>query len=39
MGVAAFPVTLFIDATGRIVRQTGLLDKAQLITYIESDLL
>ena len=39
MGVAAFPVTLFVDASGRIVRQTGLLDEAQLIAYIESDLL
>ncbi|MEQ1874864.1 MAG: hypothetical protein ABL953_14205, partial [Ilumatobacteraceae bacterium] len=39
MGVAAFPVTLFIDATGRIVRQTGLLDEAQLAAYIEGDLL
>jgi thiol-disulfide isomerase/thioredoxin len=39
MGVAAFPVTLFVDATGRIVRQTGLLDEAQLIAYIEGDLL
>lgn len=38
-GVAAFPVTLFVDADGRIVRQTGQLDEAQLIAYIESDLL
>ncbi len=38
-GVAAFPVTLFVDANGRIVRQTGQLDEAQLIAFIESDLL
>lgn len=39
MGVAAFPVTLFVDANGRIVRQTGQLDEAQLIDFIEDDLL
>ena len=39
MGVAAFPVTLFVDANGRIVRQTGQLDEAQLIDYIEDGLL
>lgn len=39
MGVAAFPVTLFVDASGRIVRQTGQLDEAELIGFIESDLL
>jgi peroxiredoxin len=39
MGVAAFPVTLFVDATGRIVRQTGQLDEEQLSGFIESDLL
>ncbi len=38
-GVAAFPVTLFVDASGRIVRQTGQLDEAELIAFIESDLL
>ena len=38
-GVAAFPVTLFVDASGRIVRQTGQLDEAELIALIESDLL
>lgn len=38
-GVAAFPVTLFVDATGRIVRQTGQLDEAELVAFIESDLL
>lgn len=38
-GVAAFPVTLFVDASGRIVRQTGQLDEADLIAIIESDLL
>lgn len=39
VGVAAFPVTLFINADGGIVRQTGQLDLAQLSAYIESDLL
>lgn len=39
VGVAAFPVTLFVDASGRIVRQTGQLDEAELINFIESDLL
>ena len=39
VGVAAFPVTLFVDASGRIVRQTGQLDEAKLIAFIESDLL
>ena len=38
-GVAAFPVTLFIDSSGKIVRQTGQLDQAELIDIIESDLL
>ncbi|CAN5656668.1 hypothetical protein BH10ACT2_BH10ACT2_02970 [soil metagenome] len=39
VGVAAFPVTLFVNADGRIVRQTGQLDEAKLIAFIESDLL
>ncbi len=39
VGVAAFPVTLFVDSSGRIVRQTGQLDEAELIDFIESDLL
>ena len=39
VGVAAFPVTLFVDSNGRIVRQTGQLDEAELIAFIESDLL
>ncbi len=39
VGVAAFPVTLFVDASGRIVRQTGQLNEAELIAFIESDLL
>lgn len=30
IGVVAFPVTLFVDATGRIVRQTGELDADEL---------
>ncbi|MCE9621821.1 MAG: TlpA family protein disulfide reductase [Actinomycetia bacterium] len=38
-GVAAFPVTLFVDANGRILRQTGQLDEAELTAIIESDLL
>ena len=39
VGIAAFPVTLFVDPTGTIVRQTGQLDEAQLSEYIESELL
>jgi len=39
VGIAAFPVTLFIDADGRIVRQTGQLDQAELSTIIEDELL
>lgn len=39
VGLAAFPVTLFVDANGRIVRQTGQLNEAQLIAIIERDLL
>lgn len=39
VGIAAFPVTLFVNADGVIVRQTGQLDEAQLTEYIESDLL
>ena len=39
VGVAAFPVTLFVNADGRIIRQTGQLDEAQLVAFIESDLL
>ncbi|MDP2290868.1 MAG: TlpA disulfide reductase family protein [Actinomycetota bacterium] len=38
-GIAAFPVTLFVDADGTIVRQTGQLDEAQLTEFIQSDLL
>lgn len=38
-GVAAFPVTLFVDASGRILEQTGQLDEAELIDLIESNLL
>jgi hypothetical protein len=30
MEVAAFPVTLFVDADGTIVDQTGKLDRAAL---------
>jgi thiol-disulfide isomerase/thioredoxin len=39
VGIAAFPVTLFVNADGTIVRQTGLLDEAKIAQYIESDLL
>ena len=39
VGIAAFPVTLFVDATGTIVRQTGQLDEAQISEYLESELL
>ena len=39
VGVTAVPVTLFVNADGRIVRQTGQLDEAELIAFIESDLL
>ncbi len=39
IGVAVGPVTLFVDANGRIVRQTGQLDEAELIDIIESYLL
>lgn len=39
VGIAAFPVTLFINADGVIVRQTGQLDQASITKYIESDLL
>lgn len=33
VGITAFPVTLFIDAGGNIVRQTGELDEAELRAY------
>ena len=39
VGIAAFPVTLFVNADGVIIRQTGQLDEAQLADYIESELL
>lgn len=39
VGIAAFPVTLFVDASGTIVRQSGQLDEAKLTEYIESELL
>lgn len=39
VGIAAFPVTLFVDPNGTIVRQTGQLDEAQISEYIESELL
>jgi thiol-disulfide isomerase/thioredoxin len=39
VGIAAFPVTLFVNADGTIVRQTGQLDEATLTKYIENELL
>lgn len=38
-GISAFPVTLFVDASGSIVAQTGALDAVQLEQHIEDDLL
>lgn len=35
VGITAFPVTLFVAADGTIVRQTGVLDEADLRTYAE----
>jgi thiol-disulfide isomerase/thioredoxin len=39
VGIAAFPVTLFVAADGTIVQQTGQLDQAKLTSIIESELL
>ena len=39
IGIAAFPVTLFVAANGTIVKQTGQLDEAKLTALIESELL
>jgi peroxiredoxin len=39
VGIAAFPVTLFVSADGVIVRQTGQLDEESIKNFIESDLL
>lgn len=39
VGIAAFPVTLFVDSTGVIVRQTGLLDEATIAKYVDGELL
>ncbi len=39
VGISAFPVTLFVNANGVIVRQTGQLDEASISKFIESDLL
>lgn len=38
-GIVAFPVTLFIDADGTVLEQTGLLDAERLGTLIEEVLL
>ena len=39
IGIAAFPVTLFVRADGSIVEQRGQLDEQQLVDLIESELL
>jgi thiol-disulfide isomerase/thioredoxin len=39
VGIATFPVTLFVKADGTVVKQTGLLDEAKLTALIESNLL
>lgn len=39
VGIAAFPVTLFVNADGVIVRQTGQLDETALTQFIDSELL
>jgi thiol-disulfide isomerase/thioredoxin len=39
VGIAAFPVTLFVNAGGTIVQQTGQLDEAKLTALIKSELL
>ncbi len=39
VGIASFPVTLFVKADGTIVQQTGLLDAAKLTALINSELL
>jgi thiol-disulfide isomerase/thioredoxin len=39
VGIAAFPVTLFVTANGTIVKQTGQLDEAKLTALIKSELL
>jgi peroxiredoxin len=39
VGIAAFPVTLFVLADGTVVDQRGQLDEQQLVDIIESELL
>lgn len=39
VGIAAFPVTLFVRPDGTIVQQTGQLDEAKLTALIKSELL
>ena len=39
LGIAAFPVSLFVSADGTIVRQTGQLDEAKIAEFIENELL
>jgi len=36
LGIVGYPVTLFVDADGRILRQTGELDAEQLRSLIEA---
>jgi len=39
MGLFAYPVTLFVNADGTVVKQSGQLDEQQLTALIESELL
>ena len=39
MGLFAYPVTLFVNADGTVVKQSGQLDEQQLTELIESELL
>jgi thiol-disulfide isomerase/thioredoxin len=39
VGIAAFPVTLFVKPDGTVVQQTGQLDEAKLTALIKSELL
>jgi len=39
VGISNFPVTLFVNAKGTIVKQTGQLDEATLTSLIKSELL
>ena len=35
LGVVSFPVTLFVDADGVVIAQTGVLDREELRSRIE----